>query len=179
MDLCTQYWGSQFCQYWKAWMATGLDLIVVRGQYPALIFREAYIWGWLSSVWQDLESPRRHASWHVCEGLSELTEVRKSTLKQGPELHKKGKVGSPNLCLCFLTREAMGPAASGSYCYEFPAMMDCTPELWTKINLIFPELLFPGHFIIATGTEMETIFQIQWRDFRANISQTSWMDRYL
>lgn len=55
----------------------------MRGFNTPLSYFERPLWRWLSSVWQDLESSRRHASWNVCEELSELTEVRKSTLKQG------------------------------------------------------------------------------------------------
>lgn len=53
------------------------------------------------------------------------------------------------MSLCFLTAEAMRPAASCSHHWELTAMMDCNPLVRESEIIPFLELLFVRYFITA------------------------------
>lgn len=84
-------------------------------------------------TWQNLESPRRWASGHVCEELSWCGKMDLNcdwdySLDRGPwtvQMENENWAEACILCFLLLTVDAIRPVASIFFCLDFPTLMDC------------------------------------------------------
>lgn len=88
--------------------------------------------------WRELESPwSTHLS--TCIWIPrEVQQYREDSpwmwpVGWGPTPHKKEKV-SPLLCMCFLSKGTMYLTVAYPTALDLPAVTDCTPTHWDKVN---------------------------------------------
>lgn len=104
---------------------------------------QVFLW---AHLWRDA------LVWLICGGSFTLNVDSKIACACSPELWESAEVRlcrniHARICFCLvLMVEVMRPAILSSCHLQFPAMLDCTLELWAKINSSFRKLLYAGVF---------------------------------
>lgn len=81
-----------------------------------------------------------HCGWHHSLAGTLECIIRERTEQQ-----------AVSIVLCLLTVDVMWPAISSSCHLNFFIVMDCSLELWPKINTFFIKFCLTKYFITATG----------------------------